>query len=167
MSILDDRCVYLVPPCDAEEDGELSVVGVRQSRALGDALGDASLKAVYAGPGLAAKETAAIVAQRHGLSVRRKPGLSLAEGELHDRAVERILEIFDTIARAGPGRTSLIVADLGAARVILSHCWEVGQSPSDQLQLQAGSITEITVAPARYTVERLGDTTHLPSLTLA
>ncbi len=167
MSMLDDRCVFLVPPCDSEEDGELSVVGVRQSRALGDALGDSPLKAVYAGPGLAAEETAAIVAQRHGLVVRRKPGLSLQTGELHDRAVERIVEIFDTIARAGPGRTSLVVTEPGAARVILSHCWEVGQSPSDQLQLPAGSITEITVAPARYTVERLGDISHLPPLAMS
>ncbi len=160
--MLDDRRVYLVPPCEHEEDGELSILGVRQSRALGDALGDSPLKAVYAGPGLAAEDTAAAVSQRHGLVVRRKPGLAVSPGEHFRTAVERVIEIFETIARAGPGRTSLIVAELATARIILAHCWDVGHARDDQLRLRPGSITEITVAPEGFTVDRLGDTDHLP-----
>ena len=56
-AVIDARHIFLVPPCDAEPDGELSVVGVRQARSLGDALGDVSLWAAYAAPGLAYEET--------------------------------------------------------------------------------------------------------------
>jgi len=162
--MLDDRRVFLVPPCDSDEDGELSVLGVRQSRALGNALGDAPLMAIYSGPGLAAGDTAAAVAQRHGLVVRRKPGLELRPGEVFRSAIERIIEVFDTISRAGPGRTSLIVAELSALQAILAYCWGVSSSPDERLRLNPGSITEVTVAPTGFSVDRLGDIAHLPKI---
>jgi broad specificity phosphatase PhoE len=160
-SVLDDRTVFLVPPCDSDADGELTVQGARQSRALGDAFGDVPLMAVYTGPGQAERDTGEAVAQRHGLVVRRKPGLVVHRGELFNRAVHRITEVFETMARAGPGRTILVVAEVAVARIVLSHCWDLSPSPDDQLQLGPGSITEITVAPSRYVVARLNDTSHL------
>lgn len=162
--MLEARRVFLVPPADAEFDGELSVVGVKQSRALGDALGDVPLRAVYAGPGLAAQDTAAAIAQRHSLVVRRKPALGVDPAASFDEVVASVVEAFETIARAGPGRTSLVVAHLEAARILLSHCSGLAPSPDDRLTLEPASVTEITVEEARYVVERLGDTSHISSL---
>jgi broad specificity phosphatase PhoE len=161
---LDPRCVFVVPPADTDEEGELSALGVRQSRALGDAFGDIPLRAVYAGPGLAAEDTAANVSQRHGLVVRRKPALDFAVGERFDVATERVVEAFELIARAGPGRTSLLVIPLPAARIILSHCSGVAPSLHDTLALPPASVTEITVEETQYVLERLGDTSHLTYL---
>lgn len=161
---LDVRSIYIVPPADSDEEGELSVLGVRQARALGDAFGDIALRAVYAGPGLATEDTAATVSQRHGLVVRKKPALLFEPGERFDVESERIIEAFELIARAGPGKMSLLVIPLPAARIILSHCSGVAPSLHDTLALPPASLTEITVEETQYIVERLGDTQHLAHL---
>ena len=159
---IDPRRVFLVPPCDADDLGELSVLGVRQARGLGDALGDVPLKAVYAGPGRASEDTAETIASRHGLRVRRKPSFGVATEEPFDEAAARVVETFETVANAGPGRTSLLVISEMAARIVLSHCSGLSPSVDDRLTLSAGSITEITVDEALFVVERVGDVTHLP-----
>lgn len=162
--MLDDRRLFLVPPADTEADGELSVLGVRQSQALGDALGDVALRAVYAGPGLAEGDTATAIAQRHGLVVRRKPALGFRPSEPFTSAAARVIEAFETIARVGPGRISLVVAPFEAVRIILAHCSGLAPSPEDPLELAPASITEITVEEACSVVERLGDISHLSQL---
>lgn len=162
---LDERHIFLVPPCEADIDGELNVLGVRQARALGDAFGDVPLKAIYTGPGLAAEDTAEAIAQRHGLVVRRKPPLGLTTDERFDSASARIIEVFETIARAGPGRTSLVVLTAETIRIILAHCSHVAPSVDDRLRLPPASITEVTVEETIYSIERVGDIEHLPPLT--
>jgi broad specificity phosphatase PhoE len=162
---LDARHLFLVPPCEADSDGELNVLGVRQARALGDAFGDVPLRAVYTGPGLASEDTAEAIAQRHGLVVRRKPALGLSDEERFDAAAARIIEVFETIARAGSGRTSLVALAAEAARIIVAHCTGVAPSVDDRLMLPPASITEITIEETLYSVERVGDITHLPPLT--
>jgi broad specificity phosphatase PhoE len=153
------RRLYLVPPCESEHDGELTAFGVRQASALGDALGDVALRAVYSAPGRAAVDTATAIAQRHGLVVRRKPALGR---EPAGDASIRIVEAFDAIARAGSGRTSLVVVHVEAVRLILDHC--AGSSQSRGADLDAASITEVALDEdlAGYSVERVGDVTHLP-----
>jgi hypothetical protein len=54
------------------------------------------------------------------------------------------------------------VAELVAIRVILAHCWGLSHSLNDELRLESGSITEITVTPTGFAVDRLGDSEHLP-----
>jgi len=161
---LDARRMYLVPPCDAEADGELTVLGVRQSTAVGDHFGDIPLRAVYADTGMAALDTAAAIGGRHGLVVRRKPALGTHGQELFDVAAARIIATFESIARAGSGRTSLIVTAPEALRIIHAHCSGLAPSPEDRLVLEPASITEITIEESQYVVERLGDTTHLERL---
>lgn len=161
---LDARHLFLVPPCE-DEEGELNMLGVRQARALGDAFGDVPLRAVYTGPGQATEDTAEAIAGRHGLVVRRKPGFGLALDERFDIVVARIIETFETIARAGPGRTSLIVIPPASARIVLAHCSGLAPSVDDRLTLPPASITEITVEERLYAIERVGDIAHLPPLT--
>jgi len=161
--MLDARHLYLVPPALAEGE-ELTVVGEMQCRALGDALADIPLKAVYAGPGNAAQDTATAVAQRHGFVVRRKPSLTMPSDEHFDVTSSRVVETFENIARAGPGRTSLLVTSVEAARIILSHCTGQAPSPDDRRTLKPASITEITIEEVGYIIERLGDTKHLVHL---
>lgn len=162
---LDERHLFLVPPCEADLDGELNVLGVRQARALGDAFGDVPLKAVYTGPGLAAEDTAEAIAQRHGLVVRRKPAFGLTTDERFDSASARIIESFETIARAGPGRTSLVVVAPESVRIVVAHCSGVAPSADDRITVPPASITEVTVEETLYSVERVGDIAHLPPLT--
>jgi broad specificity phosphatase PhoE len=138
---------------------------VRQVRALGDALGDVPLKAVYAGPEPSAKETATTIAQRHGLVVRHKPSFGIAVEERFDEASARVVETFEAVARAGPGRTSLVVVSQPSARIVVAHCAGLAPSVHDCLALPPGSITEIVVRDDRFVVERLGDVAHLPRVT--
>jgi broad specificity phosphatase PhoE len=159
--MLEARKTFLVPPADAEPDGELSVLGMRQARALGNALVDVPLRAVYAAPGLAAEGTAAAVAQRHGLVVRRRPALAVDPQEPYDVAAARVVDTFEAIVRVGPGRTSLLVVGVEALRIVLARCAGLAPTPSDTLFVEPASITEVTVEEAAYAVERLSDVAHL------
>jgi broad specificity phosphatase PhoE len=162
--MLDERTVFLVPTCDAGPEGELTVLGVRQSCLVGDALGDRPLRAVYAGPGQAATETAETIAQRHGLVVRRKPALVCDDNDPFDEAAQRIIAAFENISRAGPGRTSLIVTDHKTLQIIVAHCCNVAPRADEPRQVAPASVTEITVEETRYVIEQREQTDHLAPL---
>jgi broad specificity phosphatase PhoE len=151
---LEARRVFLVPPCEADE-GELTVEGVRQASALGDALADVPLGAVYAGPGVPATDTATAIAQRHGLVVRRRSTLDLEPGGAWG---ERVVETFEAIARAGSGRTSLLVVHADAVSAIVARCAGLAARA-----IEPASITELRLREggAGYDVERLADVAHL------
>lgn len=153
---IDARRLFLVPPCEFDDEGELTVAGVHQASALGDALVDVPLGAVYAGPGRAAEDTAASIAQRHGLVVRKKSTLGLEPA-----AAGRVVEAFEAIARAGSSRVSLLVIPAEAVRLILAHCAGASLAAG---AVGAASITEIRLGErgSGYSVERLGDVAHLP-----
>jgi broad specificity phosphatase PhoE len=63
----NERKPFVLQGC--EIDGPLTELGRRQSRALGRALAEFDLHAVYASPLRRAVETAAAVAEHHGLTV--------------------------------------------------------------------------------------------------
>lgn len=162
--MLEARRVFLVPACDHEQDGELSVLGVRQARALGDALGDVTLWAAYAAPGRAYEETAEAIAQRHGLVVRKRPALDYVRGGTFAPQADRLVQAFEGLARVGPGRKTLIVAARTALSVMLSHCRGAVIDEAHLIPLEPGSLTEVEVEETRYVIVRVADTAHLGPL---
>jgi len=162
--VLDERHIYLVPPCDSESDGELSVVGVRQARSLGDALGDVSIWAAYAAPGLAYEETAGAISQRHNKTVRPRPALGYRKAGAFEDEAERILATFESIARVGPGRQTLLVASPTALAMIVAHCRGAALAKDALVALPPASLTEVVVEEQGYRVLRVADIAHLGPL---
>jgi ribonuclease H / adenosylcobalamin/alpha-ribazole phosphatase len=82
-------------------DVGLSAVGVEQARALGAALADASLAAVYSSPLRRARETAALVAPACRLEVVETAGLAEVDfGELDGLAYDEASARFPDVYRA-------------------------------------------------------------------
>ncbi len=156
-----DRTLFLLPPCDAEEDGVLSVLGMRQARSLGNALGDEALRAVYAGPGVASEETAGGVAQRHGLAVRPRPPMFIDPLETFDETAARLIQSFDGLARVGPGRVTVLVAEAEVIGLLVAYCRGSAPVRANIIPVSKGSISEVLTEEKGFTLKRVDDTSHL------
>jgi probable phosphoglycerate mutase len=127
-------------------DVPLNETGRAQARALADELASVPLAAVYASDLIRAHETALIVAERHGLSVRVDPdlreraygaweGLTRAEiearfgphprpdGEPDDAVRRRMAAAATRIVAAHPGAHVLVVSHGGALNALWHHAF--------------------------------------------
>ena len=136
-------------------DRPLNETGRAQARALADELRNVPLDAVYSSDLARARETAELVAERHGLQVttlrdlREKhfgswEGLRddeilsrfpearrghWGDGETSDEMARRVLDALRRIADSHPGGQVLVVAHGGPLRAMLLHCETVRDGP--------------------------------------
>ena len=136
-------------------DRPLNETGRAQARALAAELSDERLTAVYSSDLVRAHETAAIVAEPHGLEVTVLPDLrerdfgtweGLTDDEIRNRfpqastghwgdaetpaeMTRRVVDALERIAAAHPGGRVLVVAHGGPARALLRHCRAGGDAP--------------------------------------
>lgn len=129
-------------------DRPLNDTGLAQARALGEALTEERIDAIYASDLSRALDTARIVAAPHGLAVtalselrernfgtwegmtdeealRRFPESrngGWGDGETSEALAERIHAALEFIARAHPGGNVLVVTHGGPVRAVLAWC---------------------------------------------
>jgi 2,3-bisphosphoglycerate-dependent phosphoglycerate mutase len=124
-------------------DVDLNPVGREQAQALARELADIELDAIYSSDLSRARETAEVVAAKHGLEVRldarlrersfgswegltREDIAALPQGSRHDGETDdqvraRVLDAVQEIAEAHPGRHVLVVAHGGALNTLWHH----------------------------------------------
>ena len=128
-------------------DTPLNATGLEQARALAEQLAREPLVAIYASDLVRARDTAAIVADGHGLEPELDPGLReknfgswegltdvailkrfpdavrgrWGDGETTEMVAERAIAVIDRIRALHPAGTVLVVSHGGPLRAILAH----------------------------------------------
>ncbi len=171
-----------------QTDSPLTARGRKQAAAVADELAKVRFDRIVSSDLSRTRDTAEVIARRHGLSVEVLPELREIDvgertgkdfdetaalpgwnddgfvawpgGETLDQVVARTLGAIDRLTRDSPGKTILVVGHGGVNRILLSHF--LGILP--KLDRTPGGNTNISVVHTdgkKHTVERLFATDHV------
>jgi broad specificity phosphatase PhoE len=171
-----------------QTDSPLTALGRQQAAAVADELAKVKFDRIVSSDLSRTRDTAEVIAKRHGLSVEVMPELreidvgertgknfdetaalpgwnddgfvSWPGGESLDQVLARTLGAIDRLTRESPGKTILVVGHGGVNRILLSHF--LGILP--KLDRSPGGNTNISVVHTdgkTHTVERLFATDHV------
>ena len=171
-----------------QTDSPLTARGRQQAEAVADELADVKFDRIVSSDLSRTRDTAKVIAKRHGLPVETLPELreinvgdrtgtpfdearglpnwsddgfvSWPGGETLDQVLARTLGAIERFTRESPGKTILIVGHGGVNRIVLSHF--LGILP--KLDRTPGGNTSISVVHTdgkTHTVERLFATDHM------
>ena len=175
-----------------QTDSPLTARGRQQAAAVADELAKVRFDRIISSDLSRTRDTAEVIAKRHGLSVEVVPALREINvgdrtgkafdetrglpnwsddgfvvwpgGESLDQVLARTLGAIDRLIRESPGKTILVVGHGGVNRILLSHF--LGILP--KLDRTPGGNTNISVVHTdgkKHTVERLFATDHVSKAT--
>ena len=175
-----------------QTDSPLTERGRQQAAAVADELAKVKFDRIISSDLSRTRDTAEVIAKRHGLSVEVVPALREINvgdrtgktfdetrglpnwsddgfvvwpgGESLDQVLARTLGAIDRLTRESPGKTILVVGHGGVNRIVLSHF--LGILP--KLDRTPGGNTNISVVHTdgtKHTVERLFATDHISKAT--
>ncbi len=175
-----------------QTDSPLTARGRQQAAAVADELAKVKFDRIISSDLSRTRDTAEVIAKRHGLSVEVIPALREINvgdrtgkafdetrglpnwsddgfvvwpgGESLDQVLARTLGAIDRLTRESPGKTILVVGHGGVNRIVLSHF--LGILP--KLDRTPGGNTNISVVHTdgtKHTVERLFATDHISKAT--
>ena len=175
-----------------QTDSPLTARGRQQAAAVADELANVKFDRIISSDLSRTRDTAEVIAKRHGLSVEVIPALREINvgdrtgkafdetrglpnwsddgfvvwpgGESLDQVLARTLGAIDRLTRESPGKTILVVGHGGVNRILLSYF--LGILP--KLDRTPGGNTNISVVHTdgtKHTVERLFATDHVSKAT--
>lgn len=169
-------------------DSPLTETGRRQAEAVAQALAHVRVDRVVSSDLSRARDTAAAIAARHGVTVETDPALREIDlgamagksfddarahpdwnedgfvqwpgGESLDAVFDRAFAVIGRLVAESPGRTIVVVGHGGVTRILVSHF--LGLLPQlERTRAANANITKVTADGQRFTVEQLFDDTHV------
>jgi len=170
-------------------DSPLTARGREQAEAVSDALAGVHFDRIVSSPLARCRDTAVVIARRHGLTVDLEPDLVEIDvgertgtpfdearglpnwrddgfvawpgGETLDQVIERALRAIDRIVTRDAGKTVLVVGHGGVTRILMSHF--LGILPKlDRSPATNTNVSVVVTDGTTHRVERLFTDAHAP-----